>query len=313
MSDHLDSAELRWQSFERLLNEHKLQEALSHLAPDDMQRVFSHAIGVDDAVTRFALAEWIGLQAPPPEGSGRRTIWLHALNNGCLWGIGLTGNEEARRLHTQRALAHAAENPAIFHNAAAVYCALGKADDAMGVVRAAKAADRLYAMAEDNELSLIRDLPEFVEIADEARHAAAEAHQEWLRALSQSHFEGNAVPRELAEVLRRSVGQPLPFGIESVLEEGTQPSSSGDPAFDDALNKNVHWCLRLRPLYASDSVEVLGFLKDGAGVVVARQNGESFYAAEGLWHALRLRVEHTRRPAQHRQSLELNAQNYETV
>lgn len=103
---------------------------------------------------------------PPTEPGAERNAWLYLHNNACHLANFVEDCRERSAVLTH-ALGVAAENPAIFHNAACLACKLGDAELALQIIRGAVAAEldaaELEAIRTDDDLALISGSDRFNE------------------------------------------------------------------------------------------------------------------------------------------------------
>jgi hypothetical protein len=182
-------------------------------APDlpPLAALFSFAMQLGPSAATFVVLHHVAMAEPPTEAAARRE-WLFALNNACALGCAF-GTTEQRAAIAERAIAVATENVPIFHNAACLFCVLGRADDALACVKGAvdHGYEHMAKLADDEDLDLVRTRPEFAAIVGARATVDRDDRARRLADLSRALFRGEDVPAELAAFWQE---QWFPTGIE---------------------------------------------------------------------------------------------------
>ncbi len=140
-------------------------EALLSAAPDDLHLLSAYAYSLMGRrrALAFRVYRWLA-KRPAPTDPPLREEWLRIQNNACYLAV-FHGEPEERRAVVDRAIVVAADNIAIYHNAACVLCDLGEPDLALAAIREAIARGiddaSIRSMAEDEDLDLIRHTEAF--------------------------------------------------------------------------------------------------------------------------------------------------------
>ncbi|HJL02719.1 MAG TPA: hypothetical protein RMH85_20950 [Polyangiaceae bacterium LLY-WYZ-15_(1-7)] len=209
-----------------------LEAALEALPEPDLGACSVYALEVfgERPLVALRVLAW-ATGRPAPAGGLAREEWRRALNNACYMAV-FVGEPRERRAVVERALAVGEENPAIFHNAACVLCALDDAEGALEALRRGVACGYDEAtrasIRDDTDLDLIRPTPAFRALFGDAAPALPAWAPGWeaadfvrLRELvrtSLPQFDAQAFEaghqrvggreRDLAELARRCRGLP---------------------------------------------------------------------------------------------------------
>jgi len=230
---------------------------------------FSFTLGEQPELA-LRLLYWVALQERPTESDVAETAWLRAMNNGV--NIAIRHGERDVRLNlVRRAMEHAPENVAIYHNAACVYCALGLADDAMDAVVGAVEHDykSIAQMAEDEDLDVIRHHPGFVALIESGQADQKERLERNLALVSEQVLRGAEVPRELQRMWRGSLAEHSAPHVRALLVRRPAEDRFADLRADVELGPAWRRLLAATDWVAETRVGWLGYLRgaDGKGAL----------------------------------------------
>lgn len=280
-----------------------LSSALESLHPRYVREAFLLSFRVQSEAS-FALLDWIGDQAPPPEGTERRTHWLYANNNVLHVALRLETLPAHAEAVVTRSLKVAANNPLIYQNAAGVFCRLQMHELALDAVRMAVDADveGLAGFVDDADLACLHSNEEFKALLAPAVAAASSALATTM-APWRKRF-GGVVPDEWESFIRhRMLGRELPADVQAIIE-------SPSPA-DELLGLEVIWvCRGKRGLLQGDWRAGYAPSLGVSALVFVEENGAS-WAASSLWMGLQVLAEAARQPTRARESLLTDASNYQ--
>ncbi len=135
---------------------------------------FAISLMQDRPLVAMRLMAWVIDAGPEPSGFVANEPYeqeeLRRLHNNATYLAVFHGTPEERRAIVERALLVAAENPAIYHNAACVLCKLGDARAAIETIRAGVASGyddaTIASIREDEDLALISGTEAFMEILE---------------------------------------------------------------------------------------------------------------------------------------------------